>query len=511
MKKTGLRVFLVLLAMLMVIPLASCQDAPDTAETAPSTNPEADPSTGEKDTGENGGNTDEDPAETEVEELTPDLPEKSFNNEEFVILTRSQIEHLETLWIESVTDNSSSLHRAIYQRLRNIGYKYDIIFSANVTGNVTSLVSTNVKAGTDVFDLVSEHGGTQTSNTLNGYYYDWQDLPYVDLTAPWWSQEALREFSTNEGKFFTGFGDIGYMSVGSAGCLFFNKEMLGDVVGLESPYALVDKNEWTFEKFEEYVLTMNSNMDGGDGTGNLATDTFAYVTGNYLGTSHYFYSTGSRILTKKNDGWKITIDNDVTNTAAQEMRDLVLNSGAVGFINAFDYSPTREAFMQERTAFVSALANDATFFAETDLKYGILPFPKFTTRVKGYPTIVSAGTGLYTVMRNTSAENAERISIVLEELAYDGYKTIMPLYFDVVLSYQVLQDEDSLRMLHIIHDNLVLDVGAFLGLAGDAIIDAASSQTGASLSQLYGEIEAASEEKLANWSDLDELWSATGE
>lgn len=508
MKKLTFRAFLLLLALLTVIPLASCQEAPtpaetDPAETDPATNPtETDPA--ETDPAETN------PTETEPEEAAPILPEKNYNNDEFIILTRSQIEHLETLWVETVTDKSSSLHRAVYQRLKNIGYKYGLIFDARIESSIGNQVATNVKAGQDVFDLVSDHGGSQISATLNGYYYDWNDLPYVDLEADWWSQEALREFSTTNGKFFTGFGDIGYMSVGSAGCIFFNKAMLNDVVGLVSPYTLVDNNEWTFETFEEYVLTMDSNMDGGNGTGNLATDTFAYVTGNYLGTSHYFYSTGYRILTKKTDGWKITIDNDTTNTAAQEMRDLVFNSGAVGFITAFDYSPTREAFMQERTAFVSALANDAIFFAETDVKYGILPFPKFTTRVKGYPTIVSAGTGLYTVMRNTSDENAERISIVLEELAYDGCKTIMPLYFDVVLSYQVLQDEDSLRMLHILHDNLVLDVGAFLGLAGNAIIDAASSPTGSSLSQLYGEIESTAEEKLAQWSDLDVLWEEMG-
>ena len=510
MKKPIFRAFLLLLALLTVIPLAGCQEATDPQDTDPVTEPATEPT----DTDPAGTEptdtepTDTDPTDTEPEEV-PDLPERNYNNEEFIILTRAQTEHLETLWVREISDNSSSLHRAIYQRLQSIGYKYGIRFDARIE-SPSYLVSTNAKAGVDVFDLVSDHGNTQFSNAMNGYFYDWNDLPYVDLSADWWSQEAVREFTTAGGKFFTGFGDIGYMSVGSGGCIFFNKTLLGDVQGLESPYALVDRNEWTFDKFEEYVITMDSNTDG-DNTGNLNTDVFGYVTGNYLGTSHYFHATGYRILTRKNGEWKITIDNDTTNSAAFDMRELVLASGAVGFISAFDYSPTRKVFMDGRTAFVSALVNDAIFFAESDVRYGILPFPRYNSKVKGYPTIVSSGTGLYTVMRNTSAENAERISIVLEELAYDGYKTIMPLYYDVVLSYQVLQDEDSLRMLHLIHDNLILDVGAFLGLPSNVIYTAASDATSSSLSQLYGEIESQAQAKLATWEDLDELWDVMGE
>ena len=501
-----LRALLLLLALLTVIPLASCQEAPTPQETDPVTGPaETDPSTDPSTDPEKDPETDPETDPTEG----PVLPTVHYGNSEFVILTRAQTEHLEAIWVASVTEKSSSLHRAVYQRLKNIGYKYGIAFDARIE-SPSNLVATNVKAGQDVFDLVCDHGNTQFSNAMNGYFYDWNDLPYVDLSADWWSREAVREFTTAGGKFFTGFGDIGYMSVGSGGCIFFNKTLLGEVQGLESPYALVDRNEWTFDKFEEYVITMDSNMDG-DNTGNLNTDVFGYVTGNYLGTSHYFHATGYRVLTRKNEEWRITIDNDTTNSAAFDMRELVLDSGAVGFINAFDYSPTRKVFMDGRTAFVSALVNDAIFFAESDVRYGILPFPKYTSRVKGYPTIVSAGTGLYTVMRNTSAENAERISIVLEELAYDGYKTIMPLYYDVVLSYQVLQDEDSLRMLQLIHDNLILDVGSFLGLPDNVIYTAASDASSASLSQLYGEIESQALEKLGAWCDLDELWEVMGQ
>ena len=61
-------------------------------------------------------------------------------------------------------------------------------------------------------------------------------------------------------------------------------------------------------------------------------------------------------------------------------------------------------------------------------------------------------------------------------------------------------------MLNLIHDHLVLDLGAFLGIAGDVIYKAASDRESSSLSQLYGEIESTAQEKLLEWLALDTAW-----
>ncbi|MBQ1261659.1 MAG: hypothetical protein IIY01_01890, partial [Clostridia bacterium] len=73
MKKLILRAFLLLLTLLMVIPLASCQETPAPQETDPVTDPDTDPT---------GSDPETDP-ETDPQE-GPDLPEKNYGNREFL-------------------------------------------------------------------------------------------------------------------------------------------------------------------------------------------------------------------------------------------------------------------------------------------------------------------------------------------------------------------------------------------------------------------------------------------
>ena len=488
MKKLILRAFLLLLAILMVIPFAGCRETPTPQETDPVTDP-----------------ADTDFAESEpAAEEGPRLPETGYGGSEFLLLIRERSDYREDVYVDVLSEQSSSLQRAVYQRLSDVSQRLDVVFSAKTVDFSLESVAANVKVGTDVFDLVVDHGCCSITNAANGYYYDWADLPYVDLEAEWWSDEARQEFTTPKGKLFAMLGDISYMSVGSARCTFFNKALLQSVPSLTSPYALVDADKWTFDVFEEYVMTLDSNMDG-DGTGDLASDCFGYGTNWYRGPIQLFYSTGYRMLKWKNGEWRITADNDTTSSAVFDMRELLFSEGVSILLKQDDYSALKEAFTESRVAFVDMLAHDAMDFAGSAIQYGILPSPKYNSRVKEYGSSVSSGTNLFGVMRNTTTENAERISAVLEMMAYEGYTTVMPLYFDTVLSYQYLKDEDSVRMLHLIHDNLILDFGGFYaeGIT-TAIRDAIIEKDGSSLSRRIDEIKESTLLLLQEWSSAGE-------
>ena len=504
MKKLTLRAFLLLLALLMVIPFAGCQEAPTPQETDPVTGPaDTDPDT-------NPSTDPEKDPETDPEEGKdgPTLPEKNYGGEEFTILMRDLQEYTEDVYVESMGASSTSLERAVYQRLKDLCYAYNLVINPIIHERPKNEIPGAAKAGTDVFDLVVEQTGFSISCAASGYYYDWNDLPYVNLEADWWSAQAAEELATPGGKLYTMVGDISHMSVGAVTCMFFNKALLGDVQGLASPYDLVRSGDWLFETFEEYVLTLDANMDG-DGTGSLETDTFGYATGWWAGPSQILHSTGYRALEWKNEDWRFPLDNDTTAEAVFDMRDLLWNSGAC-YVDkkasvAKDFEVLVEPFRAGRVAFMDDRVANARRFAGADLSYGILPWPKYSKRVKEYPATFSAGTNIFAVMRNTSAENAERISIALEFMAYEGHEKIVPLYYETVLSYQYLKDEDSIEMLHLMHDHMIFDLGVLhspvSGIVGDTILD----PNGPSLSTAFGEIEEAARIELyETWNKLDE-------
>ena len=497
MKKLILRAFLLLLALLMVIPFAGCQKTPTPQETDPVTGPaDTDPATDPE-----GTDPETDP---EAGKDGPTLPEKNYGGEEFTILMRDLQEYTEDVYVESMEASSTSLERAVYQRLKDLCYAYNLVINPIIHERPKNEIPGAAKAGTDVFDLVVEQTGFSLSCAASGYYYDWNDLPYVNLEADWWSAQAAEELATPGGKLYTMVGDISHMSMGAVTCMFFNKELLGDVQGLASPYDLVRSGDWLFETFEEYVVTLNANMDG-DGAGALETDTFGYATGWWGGPSQVLHSTGYRALEWKNEDWKFPLDNDTTAEAVFDMRDLLFNSGAAALIMEVPYNNLKDAFVAQRVAFMDGQVNEAGYFAGSDTSYGVLPWPKYNKRVKAFYSAVDAGTSLFGVMRNTSAENAERISIIVEAMAYAGHKEVLPLYFDTILSYQYLKDEDSIEMLHIIHENLVLDFGYFYSNACDVFRLTIIQPDAGSLSHEVDEVEDSTREDLwAKWNILDE-------
>ena len=216
------------------------------------------------------------------------------------------------------------------------------------------------------------------------------------------------------------------------------------------------------------------------------------------------YSAGCKILEWKNDDWSFPSKKDVANEALFDLRDLLYSSDAAT-LNPDGDGVGRTAFKDRRAAFVDGIVHNAMGYAGLDLNYGLLPYPKYRKNVQEYYTIVSAGTNLYGVMRNTSAENAERISIILEAMAWEGHDKVLPLYYDTVLSYQALKDEDSIEMLHLMHDHMIFDLGVLhspvSGVVGDTIMD----PNGPSLSTAFGEIEEAARIELyETWNKLDE-------
>ena len=489
MKKMMLRAFLLLLALLMVIPFAGCQETPAPQETNPVTDPDTDPT---------GSDPETDP-ETDPQE-GPDLPEKNYGNREFLMVIRTDSRMLGELYVDTLSSTATSVERAVYQRLSDVSTAYGVVFGVRKVDSSTKDVSSNVKSGQDVYDLIVDSARTSFTNAAAGYYYDWNNLPYVNLSADWWSQAAHAEFATPGGKLFVAIGDISYMSVGSAHALWFNKAMVGDVDGLASPYDLVRENKWLFDTFEEYVLTLDANLDG-DGTGDIATDTFGYSGYGWGVGIQMLYSTGAKILEWKNDDWTFPVKKDTANEALFDLRDLVYNSGAAILSS---HGGGKTAFGEQRVAFIDGEVHDAMGFAGLDLNYGILPFPKYRKNVREYYTVVDGGTNLFGVMRNTSAENAERISVVLEAMAWEGHDKVLPLYYDTVLSYQALKDEDSIEMLHVIHDSLIWDLGYYYSKACNVFHDCVTNPGTGSLSKAVEELEESTRTQLyEKWNALD--------
>ena len=89
----------------------------------------------------------------------------------------------------------------------------------------------------------------------------------------------------------------------------------------------------------------------------------------------------------------------------------------------------------------------------------------------------------------------------------------MPFYYETILSYQYLKDEDSIKMMEIVHDNLVFDRGFFVngeisGCFREAVVQKPGETK--SLNQIYDSKEGAINDGIKAWDDLDKQLDQEG-
>ena len=100
-----------------------------------------------------------------------------------------------------------------------------------------------------------------------------------------------------------------------------------------------------------------------------------------------------------------------------------------------------------------------------DVNYGILPTPKFTADQEEYHCNVSTIYASSIAIPSQTPNNPEDIAIALEALAAASSVTVRDAYYNNILKTRSLQDDESEKMLDIMFENRVYDLGAIT--AGD--------------------------------------------
>ena len=93
-----------------------------------------------------------------------------------------------------------------------------------------------------------------------------------------------------------------------------------------------------------------------------------------------------------------------------------------------------------------------------DVDFGLLPLPKFDEMQDAYHTDVhSWASDALTIP--TVVEDPEMSANVFEYLSFASMSTLKPEYYDKVLTYKAMRDEDSVEMLDYLLDGRVVDIG----------------------------------------------------
>ena len=400
--------------------------------------------------GENGENTEKtDPLEGAH---SPNVPEDlRFDGETFSVLIGSTGQHM-----YSEEENSDLVNNAVYNDNLNVEDRFGITLNI-VKGGYAATGEGQSQAAAQFRSLIEAndptyHAFMHVQHTgmpqmmLEGYFVDWNTLPYIDISSEWWYQNITNDLCFGD-KVYTMTGDYA-LYIQYIDCLIFNKQIFDDL-DLSYPYQDVLDGTWTWDKFEELVAKGAKDLDG-DGEMDKEKDQWGLVGWGWELAPALLVSSGFKPLEKDADNMPVLNQNvDEAHEIYGRIVDLFAD-GKKAFSETSDSGLPSRTFSEGRAMFYDTFLSGIRWFSDTEFEFGILPYPKWDENSE-YQNRSSNMTALtYIPVTNP---NLELTGAVLEEMAFQGAKNLTPTYFDLVLTVKNTRDVESEEMLPIIRDN----------------------------------------------------------
>lgn len=384
--------------------------------------------------------------------VSDDLPEEKFDGYNFRVLT------YQTKNYEIQEESGDIIEDAVFARNRGVEDRFDInIKSVQVPGitELTTAARNSILANEDAYDVMIPHSITSVPTFITEHLIlDWKDMPYVDFEKPWWNESIIS--STNIfGKQPIASGSYN-LALAPAFCMLFNKEYI-DNYNLENLYTVVEEYRWTIDYMSNITREMSTDLNG-DGVYD-GNDQFGFTMNNDNTTLNFMYGFNHHSVIIGNDGYPvININNELVQSMVEKIYSLVYEDNRT-FLTTYA-TQTSEAvpMFKEGRAFIMATGTDGGItFRDADFDFGIIPYPMWNEAQKGYYTHIDAWQGVQTIPVTIS--DSIKVSIILEALAAQSYKYLVPAFYDNALGIKYARDDQTIGMLDIIYNGVLYDFG----------------------------------------------------
>jgi len=444
--------------------------------------------------------------EPPVDEELPKLSGITYDGSTFTILTAYGLANSDFDGEKNST-GYDLVNEQIFRRNAEMEERYDITIS-NVYDKGTSFgdgpgfrrVSEDYIVNDSSYEICDIGIYDAAQLALSGFLSDLNSLPYVDLERSWWDQKANEDLGINGIMYYTT-GDISFVDNIATHMVMFNKDMLKTYDLEENPITLVEDNKWTIDKLAEMVSKVSADVDGNDVLDR--NDVYGLLTWNDTILAS-LASGRERVCTIDDNGYiSLTVYND--RTASIIDKYMILNNTP----NVFNYQTKTEdwdvcrktMFDESRALFYFTLFTTVPKHLDSNVKFGIVPYPKLDENQEDFGHYVSA-THACVVAVEVFAKDLDLVGSVMEDLAYVGKKRITPAYYEQTLKSRLMPDDESSGMLDIIFASRVFDVGIYYKIGGSQTF--AASLTGIittgknNFASRYNGLKTAAETKIQN-------------
>ena len=354
-------------------------------------------------------------------------------------------------------ENGDIVKDAVYKRNMNVEELLNVkfVFTDNEEDYtvIPKTINKFVTAGDDAYDLIIHDLFPLATLSVQNAFLNVYDVPYLDFTQDYWYDAYMKDVSfASEDQRYILAGDYFLDILRCAHALYVNKEMFNNLY--ESANELYDhvlNGTWTQEVFMNYIKDTYQDLNG-DGKAD-DEDRYGYCTINYWGPMIPFViASDITFLEYESDGRPyFAMNNDRSVKLLSNLVEIFHGQGS------HNYSASVEActaaFVNGNSLFggyqrVSSLE----MFRDMDTDIGILPYPKMDEAQDNYITS-SHDTANIGVIPMTCGK-ADTMGAVLEVLARESAKDVVPAYYETALKVKYARDDQSAQMLDIIRYNI---------------------------------------------------------
>lgn len=406
-----------------------------------------------------------------------ELGKQDFGGAEFSILGReyAKLGTLPSIEFVVEEENGDLINDTIFKRNQIVEDQFNVVIKATqcAQGQANTVIEQSQMAGDGEYDLVWAHVNDMSTMVQKDLLSDYNGMPYIDITKPWWNQLATDSLTVN-GKCFLQMNYIPFTGVMLSHCLYFNKATAEDY-SLENIYELVRGDKWTFDTFASLAKKVSEDVDGN----NVFDDNDSYGLICSHGTTGGAMSIamGTKVLKIAGDGsFELKLLSDRNQSIIEKLVALTTD-GCTYMITDYKLeNDLAKMFAEGKGLFYSGFLTDSyQFFRDMNDDFGLLPFPKYDEAQEHYITTVTGGTGLLGIPK--VVKDPDMVGFVTEALAIESYKYVYPAIYETVFTQKLLRDDESQEMFDILMEGLEIDFGrtfkytAYADLMPDLIVD----------------------------------------
>jgi len=331
-------------------------------------------------------------------------------------------------------------------------------------GTIRNSLETSIAAGDNTYDIVTHSMFYSMGFAAKGYFYDLNELEYIDTTKDYWSQLYIEQATVSD-HLYTITGEATLSALRGAFAIFVNTNVAEKYdISVNELYDNVNNKQWTMEMMNNLSENVYENLDGSEKP--TVNDVYGYITNDSTCIDQFWSSFDIDILGHDSEGnYELVVDNEKLYSAYSDIYDLI-------YTNPGTYCYSYVSANSELTDMTIAFAENRALFMNNWLRimeyqemrqisgeYTVLPCPMYDENQETYYSYVHDGLTVFSIPFGVEEDRLQDLGMFLEAYASESRNTVIPAYYEDTLQVKFSSGENMALMLDYIRQGWNVNAG----------------------------------------------------